>query len=87
MSITPDILTNKGYLIDFVPVMKTADRYSIQEKFLEGLYVVRIKVRQGNRQELYSYREGDEDFFTVRNKGRMLRVEGREMLKLGKARM
>ena len=30
MSITPDIVTNKGYLVDFVPVMKTADRYTVQ---------------------------------------------------------
>ena len=48
---------------------------------------MRIKVRQGNRQELYSYRENEEDIFAVRSKGRMKRVEGREMLKLGKTRM
>lgn len=48
-SIVPDILTNKAYKVDFVPLMKTADRYSPNEEFVEGLYVVRIKVKQGNR--------------------------------------
>ena len=30
-SIVPDILTNKAYKVDFVPLMKTADRYNPNE--------------------------------------------------------
>ena len=88
MFITPDILTNKLYLVDFVPVLRQSWHANQRRLYLEeGMYVARIRVRQGKRDEVYSYKENDEDNFVIRRGGHMDKIEGREVLRLGKARM
>lgn len=47
---------------------KTVKTHKMQKiTYVEGLYVVRIKVKQGNQREIYSYREGEMDKFAFRS--------------------
>ena len=81
-SIMPDIITNKLYLVEFVPVVRPDN----EEEFLKGMFVVRIKVKLGVNGEIYSYKEGDTDLFPFRMSSMICNLEGRELLHRVKCR-
>ena len=61
-AIEPDIITQKMYRVDFVPIRNRNNR-----KFITGGYVIKVNVRYGIRDDIYSYRENGRHFFPFRS--------------------
>lgn len=51
-TIEPDILTNKMYMVEFVPLREKKPPHP----FVPGEYVVKISVKYGHRDDIYSYK-------------------------------
>ena len=75
--VEPDILTNKMYLVEFVPIRESEHPY----EFMPGMFVVKVAVKYGLRDDIYSYRENENDYFAFRNDGEVVHKEGRQLLK------
>ena len=52
-TIEPDIITNKMYMVDFVPIRESDSPY----EFIPGKFIVKVAVKCGLRDEIYSYRD------------------------------
>lgn len=52
--IEPDIVTHKQYSVDFVPLKKASSN-----NFIAGAFVVKIKIKYGNRDEVYCIKNKD----------------------------
>ena len=50
------------YRVDFVPL-----KHFDSENFIPGAFVIKVNVRFGIRDDIYSYRENGRDFFPFRN--------------------
>ena len=50
------------YSIDFVPIKE--QKHS--NKFNPGMYIVKVTVKYGIRDDIYSYRENETDYFVFR---------------------
>ncbi len=59
--IEPDIVAQKLYYVDFVPIKDKMGEY------IPGANVIRVGVKYGVRDEVYSYRVGEFDYFPFRN--------------------
>lgn len=55
--IEPDIVTHKLYSVDFVPLKNERSN-----NFIAGAYVVQIRVKHGNRDEVYCIKNKDSFF-------------------------
>lgn len=51
-TIEPDIITNKMYMVDFVPLREKKPPHT----FVSGEYVVKVSVKYGHRDDIYSYK-------------------------------
>ena len=81
-AIEPEIITQKMYRIDFVPL-----KSSKTGQYIAGGFLIRINVRYGIRDEVYSYKEGNRDCFAFRSQNEIIHKEGRILLKILKERI
>lgn len=73
--IEPEILTQKMYSVDFVPIREQSGI------FIPGACVIRVSVNYGIRDEVYSYQFNDYDCFPFRNGFEIIEKQGRSLLK------
>jgi hypothetical protein len=71
------------YSIVFVPIKEDRSPYN----FIPGKYVVKIYVNFGIRNEIYSYRHCDKDYFSFRTENEVIHKEGREVLNASRERL
>ena len=55
------------YRVDFIPLKDFES-----EKFIPGAFVIRVNVRYGIRDDIYSFRENSRDFFPFRNQNEII---------------
>lgn len=82
--IQPDVMTHKLYNVEFVP-LKNRNSNS----FISGTFVVKIKVKYGNRNETYCIKDKDsfyDEFVFRSNNGSNSIIEGRRLLDIVKDR-
>lgn len=61
-SIEPDIISNKMYTVEFVPIKSSYNR----NNYIAGRYLVKINLKFGIRDEIYSYKDDHKDYFAFR---------------------
>lgn len=64
--IYPDVLSNSKVDIQFVPVRTNTGQY------IPGTYVIRVMVEYGERDRVYYFKEGKEDFYYFRREKQIL---------------
>ena len=64
---------NKMYSVSFIPVKNNSLPYN----FIAGRFIAKIVIKHGMRDEIYSYREAGQDFFSFRTENEIIHREGR----------
>lgn len=82
-SLSPDILTNKFYNVQFVPIRSSQP----PNNYISGRFIVKIIIRYGQRDEIYSYRYDDKDYFSFRTENEVIHRDGREVLNAYRERL
>lgn len=73
--IEPSILSHSVYTVDFVP-LQTKDG-----EFVAGNWVIKLTVKYGLRDEIYSYEEGGREYFAFREGNEILYGNGRALIR------
>ena len=63
-------------MVEFVPVRNGKP----PQEFIPGTYIVKVSVKYGQRDNIYSYREGEVDYFPFKTENEFIHLEGRKLL-------
>ena len=74
--ISPDIVMNKMYNVMFVPIKTSYPPHN----YIAGRFIVKVIVKYGQRDEIYSYKTDNKDYFSFRTENEVIHREGREVL-------
>jgi hypothetical protein len=73
------------YMVEFVPIKRITTNGHYE--YMAGRFLIRIRVKYGIRNEIYSFKDNNVDYFPIRCHEGIMEIQGRKVLEVGNERM